>query len=48
MQCNKCHGWNEQKYHPLIFKKTNRSYVRKEELVDKKLRYDKEVRKKSK
>ena len=39
MNCNKCHGWMEHRYHPSIFKQKNqfKPVTKKEELIEKKL-----------
>lgn len=45
MNCNKCHGWMEQRYHPQVYlaptKKGAKSYIHKDEVVKKKLDYSK-------
>jgi hypothetical protein len=40
MNCGKCHGWMEHRYHPQIYKSKNppsRNPAKKEEIIEKKL-----------
>lgn len=33
MNCDKCHGWMEQRYHPLIYKKNKPNETKEANLI---------------
>lgn len=33
MNCDKCHGWMEQRYHPQIFKKNKLNEIKQANLI---------------
>ena len=45
MGCNKCHGWMEFRYHPQVYGKPKKNYIKKDEVLEKKLNHREPSRK---
>ena len=41
MNCDKCHGWMEQRYHPQVYKKGKQNSTDMMQVLEKKLKKDK-------